>query len=503
MTRSNLDSRWRDPEQPEREGRDRFHVAINMDGNGRWALLRGQPREAGHVAGAAAVRRTVESAPALGITTLTLYAFSSDNWRRPRGEVDNLMFLFEKYLDSECARLTDSGVRFNVIGRRDRIADSLRDSIERVEERTSEGTSLHLRVAMDYSARDALLAAAGRVAQETLPTRQAFERYLCEAIHAPIGTRDVDLLIRTGGEQRLSDFLLWESAYAELYFTDVLWPEFTGADLATAVQVFAARDRRYGGILGPAPWPRRRARSRSTMRRFLVCIHDATPAYARETREMIRDLAPILGRRLSFGVVPNWHGEWPLSAHPDYCRLVRECSEELLLHGYCHQRLRGWGPTTLLTAAGDEMNGLELEETRRTLERGQRVFTEVFGEPARGFLAPAWQPGHMRLQKGNAVGLDHVLGFFSLESRAGRKVPLATWSWDCGRWGWLGHLGHRIGWLSQSLDRGVPTLAIHPRDLERGFWPKILRLTQELVETGYEPSIPAGLLEASDAEVDT
>jgi undecaprenyl diphosphate synthase len=247
---SSLDSRWRDPEPPEHEGRDRFHVAINMDGNGRWALLRGQPREAGHVAGATAVRRTVESAPSLGITTLTLYAFSSDNWRRPRVEVDNLMFLFEKYLDSECACLTDSGVRFNVIGRRDRIPDSLRDSIERVEERTSEGPSLHLRVAMDYSARDALLAAAGRVAQETLPTRQAFERLLCEAIHAPSGTRDVDLLIRTGGEQRLSDFLLWESAYAELYFTDVLWPEFTGADLATAVQVFSARDRRYGGILG-------------------------------------------------------------------------------------------------------------------------------------------------------------------------------------------------------------------------------------------------------------
>ena len=136
VTRTSLDSRWRDPEQPERGGRDRFHVAINMDGNGRWALLRGRPREEGHVAGAAAVRRTVESAPALGITTLTLYAFSSDNWRRPRGEVDNLMFLFQKYLDSECDRLTDSGVRFNVIGRRDRIPDSLRRSIAHVEERT-------------------------------------------------------------------------------------------------------------------------------------------------------------------------------------------------------------------------------------------------------------------------------------------------------------------------------------------------------------------------------
>ena len=118
-----------------------FHVAINMDGNGRWALLRGQPREAGHVAGASAVRRTVESAPPLGITTLTLYAFSSDNWRRPQGEVDNLMRLFKEYLDSECDHLTDRGVRLSVIGRRDRISGSLRRSIAHVEDLTSEGTS--------------------------------------------------------------------------------------------------------------------------------------------------------------------------------------------------------------------------------------------------------------------------------------------------------------------------------------------------------------------------
>ena len=120
------------------------------------------------------------------------------------------------------------------------------------------------------------------------------------------------------------------------------------------------------------------------------------------------------------------------------------------------------------------MNGLDPEETRRTLERGQRVFTEVFGEPARGFVAPAWQPGHVRVCQANTPGLDYVLGFFSLETAAGRKIPLATWTWDCGRWGWFGHLGDGIGRLSQSLDRGVPTLAIHPRDLERGFWPKIL-----------------------------
>jgi undecaprenyl diphosphate synthase len=228
--------------------RDRFHVAINMDGNGRWALRRGRPREDGHVAGAASVRRAVEAAPALGITTLTLYAFSSDNWRRPRNEVDNLMFLFQKHLDSECARLTESGVRFNVIGRRDRIPPSLRRSIARVEERTCAGTALHLRIAIDYSAREALLAAAARLAGGGAPTREEFERALSQSIHAPTGTRDVDLLIRTGGEQRLSDFLLWESAYAELYFTDVQWPDFSEADLASAVEAFAARDRRYGGI---------------------------------------------------------------------------------------------------------------------------------------------------------------------------------------------------------------------------------------------------------------
>jgi undecaprenyl diphosphate synthase len=223
-----------------------------MDGNGRWALLRGQPREAGHVAGASAVRRTVESAPALGITTLTLYAFSSDNWRRPQREVDSLMCLFQKYLDSECNRLTDRGVRMSVIGRRDRISGSLRRTIAHVEERTSEGTALHIRIAIDYSSRDGLLAAAGRLAQGMPPTREVFERSLYEAIHAPSGTRDVDLLIRTGGEQRLSDFLLWESAYAELYFTHVMWPDFTGADLASAVQAFAARDRRYGGVRATA-----------------------------------------------------------------------------------------------------------------------------------------------------------------------------------------------------------------------------------------------------------
>ena len=231
------------------------------------------------------------------------------------------------------------------------------------------------------------------------------------------------------------------------------------------------------------------------MRPFLVCIHDATPAYARETRAMIRDLAPLVGRRLSFGVVPDWHGDWPLPAHPDYCRLVRESSEELLLHGYYHRRQRGWGPTTWLAEGSDEMNGLDPDETRRAIDRGQLVFAEVFGKPARGFLAPAWQRGYVRMDRWSTSGLDHILGFFSLESRFGHTIPLATWTWDCGRWGWLGHIGHGIGRLRQSRVRGVPTLAIHPRDLERGFWSKILRLTGDLLETGYEPATVAELLD--------
>jgi hypothetical protein len=241
-----------------------------------------------------------------------------------------------------------------------------------------------------------------------------------------------------------------------------------------------------------------------TMRRFLVCIHDATPAYAAETRVMVGDLARLVGRCLSFGVVPNWRGEWPLDSYPDYCALIRESSEEVLLHGYFHQRRRGWGPTTLLTENADEMNGLDPDETRRTLERGQRVFTRVFGSPARGFLAPAWQPGHLGLAEGRAEGLEHVLGFFSLESMAGQKVSLATWAWDCGRWSWLGHVGHGIGSLRHSLGRGIPVVAIHPRDRQRGFWPAILRLILTLLECGYEPSTPAGLLAPSrmDGEVD-
>ena len=236
------------------------------------------------------------------------------------------------------------------------------------------------------------------------------------------------------------------------------------------------------------------------MRRFHVCIHDATPRYARETRALFRHLAPLVGRRLSIGVVPAWHGEWPLAAHPDYCRLVQQGAEELLLHGYFHQRRQGRGPLALLAENCDEMNGLDPAETRQIIERGQHAFSDVFGAPARGFLAPGWQPGHVHRGCANGLPLDHVLGFFSLESLSGRRIPVATWTWDCGRWGWLGHIGHGIGWLLHSMDRGVPVLAVHPRDLERGFWPNIVRLIRRLVDSGYEPTTVAGLLESSDVE---
>lgn len=208
---------------------------------------------------------------------------------------------------------------------------------------------------------------------------------------------------------------------------------------------------------------------------------------------MIRALAPRIGRRLSFGVVPNWHGRWPLAEYPDYCELLCESADELLLHGYFHRRQRGYGPATLLTASSDEMNGLDPEETCRTLERGQRALIDAFGAPARGFVAPAWQ--RARVRPGD--DLQHVLGFFSLESAAGRRVPLATCTWDCGRWSWLGHVGHGVGWLLRSRDGRVPTLAIHPRDLERGFWPQILRAVEKLLESGYQPTTPAALLEVT------
>ncbi|MCC6779499.1 MAG: di-trans,poly-cis-decaprenylcistransferase [Hyphomicrobiales bacterium] len=225
----------------------KLHVAIIMDGNGRWATQRALPRSAGHRAGVQAVRRAVEAAPALGVTALTLYAVSSDNWRRPPQEVSALMALLRRYLDAELARLVDSGTRLAVIGRRDRLPAGLAERIAAAEAATTDGTRLDLRIALDYSSRDAILAAAARWRQETPPSRDVFSALLS----SPLDAGDVDLLIRSGGEKRLSDFLLWEAAYAELCFVDTLWPDFGAEHLRAAIADFRARDRRFGGL--PAP----------------------------------------------------------------------------------------------------------------------------------------------------------------------------------------------------------------------------------------------------------
>jgi undecaprenyl diphosphate synthase len=224
-----------------------LHVAIIMDGNGRWATQRAMPRVAGHRVGVEVVRKVVEHAPSLGITTLTLYAFSSDNWRRPAAEVSTLMRLFRSRLVSEVPRLLDNNVRLTAIGRRDRLPLALADALGEAEEKTAKGSTLHMRLAIDYSARDEILRAAQRLASVSEATREDFGRAL-GGEHDANPAPDVDLVIRTGGERRLSDFLLWECAYAELYFTDVMWPEFGPPDLESAVEYFQKRDRRFGAL---------------------------------------------------------------------------------------------------------------------------------------------------------------------------------------------------------------------------------------------------------------
>ena len=223
---------------------NKLHVGIIMDGNGRWATRQGLPRALGHEAGIKAVRRTVEAAPERGVGTLTLYAFSSDNWQRPEPEVAVLMTLLRSYLIDETENLIEQGVTLSVIGRRDRLPDGLATAIAGAEDATMGGDALHLRIAVDYSGRDAILDAAVRAAQERHLTRHCFSRLVTGQADLP----DVDLIIRTGGEKRLSDFLLWESAYAELYFTERMWPEFDETDLDGALESFRTRERRFGAL---------------------------------------------------------------------------------------------------------------------------------------------------------------------------------------------------------------------------------------------------------------
>jgi len=225
------------------------HVAIIMDGNGRWANARGLPRTLGHRQGAESVRRCVKAAAELRIPYLTLFGFSSENWRRPMSEVEDLMGLLRRYLQSEIAELHGQGIRLRVIGDRQRLPGDIVSLITEAEALTAKGTVLNLTIALSYGGRQEIVGAARRLAEEAITgkitpeaiTEEAFERHLLTQ-----GLPDPDLLIRTSGEQRISNFLLWQSAYSELVFVDKLWPDFDKEDLVAAVREFTRRDRRYG-----------------------------------------------------------------------------------------------------------------------------------------------------------------------------------------------------------------------------------------------------------------
>jgi undecaprenyl diphosphate synthase len=235
------------PEKPNNDS-TQFHVAIIMDGNGRWASRLGKFRFQGHRAGAEAAKRIVEASPDLAITTLTLYAFSSDNWGRPQQEVNMLMQLFKSYLQMELDNCIKNNVRLSFIGRRDRLDPGLASAMKEAEATTITGKTLHLRIAIDYSARDSILAAVHSLRKFQNISRELFSLCLAESQNNTIASPDVDLLIRTGGERRLSDFLLWECAYAELYFTETMWPDFDDIQLSNAVVDFQQRERRFGCI---------------------------------------------------------------------------------------------------------------------------------------------------------------------------------------------------------------------------------------------------------------
>lgn len=226
----------------------KLHVAILLDGNGRWAASRGLPRSEGHRAGVEAVRRVVRAAPALGIDVLTLYAFSSNNWERPASEVVSLLGLLQEFLLGEASACAAEGVRIRIIGRRDRIPPSLVSAIEFAERASAAGRKLDLRIALDYSSREAILRAACWMLSSLEVSEREFARRLGEVTNGDGPAADVDLLIRTGGERRLSDFMLWECAYAELFFTPRMWPDFESKDLAEAVDDFLARERRFGRL---------------------------------------------------------------------------------------------------------------------------------------------------------------------------------------------------------------------------------------------------------------
>jgi undecaprenyl diphosphate synthase len=229
------------------------HIAIIMDGNGRWARGRGLPRIAGHRRGAEAARRTVEAASKLGISYLTLFGFSSENWKRPLSEIDDLMGLLRHYLRGEIAELHRNGVRLRVIGDRERLAADIVTLITNAEELTRENNGVNLTIALSYGGRAEIVAAVRAIAAKAVDGTVPPEEIGEEVISRHLFTTDIpdpDLLIRTSGEQRISNFLLWQCAYSELVFTKTLWPDFGRADLEQAIADFGGRERRYGASIG-------------------------------------------------------------------------------------------------------------------------------------------------------------------------------------------------------------------------------------------------------------
>jgi undecaprenyl diphosphate synthase len=225
-----------------------MHIAIIMDGNGRWAQRQRLPRTVGHRAGADAVNTVVEAAARRRIGTLTLYAFSAANWHRPTAEVSGLFALFKRHLQTQTSRCVEQSIRMNVIGRRDRLSPDLLALIEDSERATAHCTGMRLRIAVDYSAQHSLVEVCRRAQAGNAMDRSRFVERLADVDHSAMPAPEVDLLIRTGGEKRLSDFLLWELAYAELHFVDCLWPDFDAHALDAALEEYEIRHRRFGAI---------------------------------------------------------------------------------------------------------------------------------------------------------------------------------------------------------------------------------------------------------------
>lgn len=234
------------------------HVAIIMDGNGRWAAARDLPRAAGHREGVEAARRAVEAARDLGLTHLTLYSFSTENWRRPAGEIRDLMGLLRKFIGEDLPTLKKEGVRVRIIGDRSSLDLDLRLLVSRAEAETAGNSDFHLHIAFNYGGRDEIIRAARALAHEVKSgalAPDAVDEAVFENLLDTVGAPDPDLVIRTSGERRISNFLLWQAAYAEYVFIDALWPDFNGETFAAAIEEFKSRERRFGGVDSAAPAP--------------------------------------------------------------------------------------------------------------------------------------------------------------------------------------------------------------------------------------------------------